>query len=157
MTWWSPCHISRMHAQGGIWSRTSKWERRTIKEKRWDDVRRSVWAKHAVNTFVLFFISGSHTPAVVPLQWLLNRTDWQGEPFCFISISEICLRPCNFTVALKTEAVQFDVSWKVPAILYYAKRNYHTKYDLRSKFTDFKTLQFTCVIHLLFSAQLKIP
>ncbi|KAK7884406.1 hypothetical protein WMY93_027529 [Mugilogobius chulae] len=33
----------------------------------------------------------------------------------------------------KTEAVQFDVSWKVPGILYYAKRNYHTKYDLRIK------------------------
>lgn len=34
----------------------------------------------------------------------------------------------------KAEAAQFDVSWKVPAILYYAKRNYHTKYDLRSEF-----------------------
>lgn len=34
----------------------------------------------------------------------------------------------------KTEAAQFDVSWKVPAILYYAKRNYHTRYDLRSEF-----------------------
>ncbi|XP_028309280.1 PAN2-PAN3 deadenylation complex catalytic subunit PAN2 [Gouania willdenowi] len=33
----------------------------------------------------------------------------------------------------KTEAAQFDMSWKVPAILYYAKRNYHTKYDLRIK------------------------
>ncbi|XP_030589978.1 PAN2-PAN3 deadenylation complex catalytic subunit PAN2-like [Archocentrus centrarchus] len=33
----------------------------------------------------------------------------------------------------KTEAVQFDVSWKVPAILYYTKRNYHTKYDLHIK------------------------
>lgn len=33
----------------------------------------------------------------------------------------------------KAEAVQFDVSWKVPGILYYAKRNYHTKYDLRIK------------------------
>ncbi|TKS76690.1 PAB-dependent poly(A)-specific ribonuclease subunit PAN2 [Collichthys lucidus] len=33
----------------------------------------------------------------------------------------------------KAEAAQFDVSWKVPAILYYAKRNYHTKYDLRIK------------------------
>uniref|UniRef100_A0A3B4DAQ8 PAN2-PAN3 deadenylation complex catalytic subunit PAN2 n=1 Tax=Pygocentrus nattereri TaxID=42514 RepID=A0A3B4DAQ8_PYGNA len=33
----------------------------------------------------------------------------------------------------KTEAAQFDVSWKVPAIIYYAKRNYHSKYDLRIK------------------------
>ncbi|CAL8275504.1 unnamed protein product [Boreogadus saida] len=33
----------------------------------------------------------------------------------------------------KTEAAQFDVNWKVPAILYYAKRNYHSKYDLRIK------------------------
>uniref|UniRef100_A0A3P9DUW5 PAN2-PAN3 deadenylation complex catalytic subunit PAN2-like n=1 Tax=Maylandia zebra TaxID=106582 RepID=A0A3P9DUW5_9CICH len=33
----------------------------------------------------------------------------------------------------QTEAAQFDVSWKVPAILCYAKRNYHTKYDLRSE------------------------
>lgn len=33
----------------------------------------------------------------------------------------------------------------MPAILYYAKRNYHTKYDLRSKFTDSKTLRFTRV------------
>ena len=54
---------------------------------------------------------------------------------------------------LKTEAAQFDVSWKVPAILYYAKRNYHTKYDLRSKFhtSHLETLRagevrsFTCV------------
>ncbi|KPP69646.1 PAB-dependent poly(A)-specific ribonuclease subunit PAN2-like, partial [Scleropages formosus] len=33
----------------------------------------------------------------------------------------------------KAEAAQFDVNWKVPAILYYAKRNYHSKYDLRIK------------------------
>ncbi|XP_053542297.1 PAN2-PAN3 deadenylation complex catalytic subunit PAN2 isoform X2 [Ictalurus punctatus] len=33
----------------------------------------------------------------------------------------------------KTEAAQFDLSWKVPAIVYYARRNYHTKYDLRIK------------------------
>uniref|UniRef100_A0A8B9HJM3 PAN2-PAN3 deadenylation complex catalytic subunit PAN2 n=1 Tax=Astyanax mexicanus TaxID=7994 RepID=A0A8B9HJM3_ASTMX len=33
----------------------------------------------------------------------------------------------------KTEAAQFDVSWKVPAIIYYAKRNYHSRYDLRIK------------------------
>uniref|UniRef100_A0A3P9AQ93 USP domain-containing protein n=1 Tax=Esox lucius TaxID=8010 RepID=A0A3P9AQ93_ESOLU len=33
----------------------------------------------------------------------------------------------------KAEAAQFDVNWKVPAILYYAKRNYHNKYDLRIK------------------------
>uniref|UniRef100_A0A667YUY6 Poly(A) specific ribonuclease subunit PAN2 n=1 Tax=Myripristis murdjan TaxID=586833 RepID=A0A667YUY6_9TELE len=33
----------------------------------------------------------------------------------------------------KTEAAQFDVNWKVPAIMYYAKRNYHSKYDLRIK------------------------
>uniref|UniRef100_A0A3B5M4Q0 PAN2-PAN3 deadenylation complex catalytic subunit PAN2 n=1 Tax=Xiphophorus couchianus TaxID=32473 RepID=A0A3B5M4Q0_9TELE len=33
----------------------------------------------------------------------------------------------------KTEAAQFDVSWKVPAILYYVKRNYHSRYDLRIK------------------------
>ncbi|KAK2825541.1 hypothetical protein Q7C36_019468 [Tachysurus vachellii] len=33
----------------------------------------------------------------------------------------------------KTEAAQFDLNWKVPAIIYYARRNYHTKYDLRIK------------------------
>ncbi|XP_066564314.1 PAN2-PAN3 deadenylation complex catalytic subunit PAN2 isoform X2 [Amia ocellicauda] len=33
----------------------------------------------------------------------------------------------------KAEAAQFDMIWKVPAILYYAKRNYHPKYDLRIK------------------------
>ncbi|XP_061759593.1 PAN2-PAN3 deadenylation complex catalytic subunit PAN2 isoform X2 [Nerophis ophidion] len=33
----------------------------------------------------------------------------------------------------KTEAAQFDMSWKVPAILYYAKRNCHSKYDFRIK------------------------
>ncbi|KAG7519500.1 PAN2-PAN3 deadenylation complex catalytic subunit PAN2 isoform X1 [Solea senegalensis] len=33
----------------------------------------------------------------------------------------------------KAEAAQIDVSWKVPAILYYSRRNYHTKYDLRIK------------------------
>ncbi|XP_033943113.1 PAN2-PAN3 deadenylation complex catalytic subunit PAN2 [Pseudochaenichthys georgianus] len=31
------------------------------------------------------------------------------------------------------EAAQFDVSWKVPGLLYYAKRNHHPKYDLRIK------------------------
>uniref|UniRef100_A0A673XRI1 PAN2-PAN3 deadenylation complex catalytic subunit PAN2 n=1 Tax=Salmo trutta TaxID=8032 RepID=A0A673XRI1_SALTR len=33
----------------------------------------------------------------------------------------------------KAEAAQFDVNWKLPAILYYAKRNYHSKYDLHIK------------------------
>ncbi|KAI9540487.1 poly(A)-specific ribonuclease [Dissostichus eleginoides] len=33
----------------------------------------------------------------------------------------------------KLEAAQFDVSWKVPGLLYYAKRNHHPKYDLRIK------------------------
>ncbi|XP_061114157.1 PAN2-PAN3 deadenylation complex catalytic subunit PAN2 isoform X1 [Conger conger] len=33
----------------------------------------------------------------------------------------------------KAESAQFDVSWKIPAILYYAKRNYHSKYDMRIK------------------------
>ncbi|MBN3291896.1 PAN2 protein, partial [Polypterus senegalus] len=33
----------------------------------------------------------------------------------------------------KYESTQFSLSWKVPAILYYARRNYHTKYDLRIK------------------------
>ncbi|XP_028653880.1 PAN2-PAN3 deadenylation complex catalytic subunit PAN2 [Erpetoichthys calabaricus] len=33
----------------------------------------------------------------------------------------------------KYESTQFNLSWKVPAILYYARRNYHTKYDLRIK------------------------
>ncbi|XP_055747889.1 PAN2-PAN3 deadenylation complex catalytic subunit PAN2-like isoform X3 [Salvelinus fontinalis] len=33
----------------------------------------------------------------------------------------------------KAEAAQFDVNWKLPAILYYARRNYHSKYDLRIK------------------------
>ncbi|KAA8591340.1 hypothetical protein FQN60_002283 [Etheostoma spectabile] len=44
----------------------------------------------------------------------------------------------------KTEAAQFDVSWKVPGILYYAKRNYHTKYDLRSEYQDITSGEFTC-------------
>lgn len=34
------------------------------------------------------------------------------------------------------------MSWKVPAILYYSKRNYHTKYDLRSKFRGMKSFPF---------------
>ncbi|XP_016320300.1 PAB-dependent poly(A)-specific ribonuclease subunit PAN2-like [Sinocyclocheilus anshuiensis] len=33
----------------------------------------------------------------------------------------------------KAESAQFDVNWKVPAVLYYVKRNYHPKYDLRIK------------------------
>ncbi|XP_050952396.1 PAN2-PAN3 deadenylation complex catalytic subunit PAN2 isoform X1 [Labeo rohita] len=33
----------------------------------------------------------------------------------------------------KAESAQFDVNWKVPAVLYYVKRNYHAKYDLRIK------------------------
>lgn len=31
------------------------------------------------------------------------------------------------------EAVQFDMSWKVPAILYYARRNLNAKYNLVSE------------------------
>ncbi|XP_059384134.1 PAN2-PAN3 deadenylation complex catalytic subunit PAN2-like [Carassius carassius] len=31
----------------------------------------------------------------------------------------------------KAESAQFDVNWKVPAVLYYVKRNSHPKYDLR--------------------------
>lgn len=42
----------------------------------------------------------------------------------------------------QTEAAQFDVSWKVPAILYYAKRNYHTRYDLRSRSSPVRTVSF---------------
>lgn len=33
----------------------------------------------------------------------------------------------------KCEAVQFDMSWKVPAILYYARRNLHAEYNLTIK------------------------
>ncbi|XP_039193301.1 PAN2-PAN3 deadenylation complex catalytic subunit PAN2 isoform X2 [Crotalus tigris] len=33
----------------------------------------------------------------------------------------------------KCEAVQFDMSWKVPAILYYVRRNLHSKYNLHIK------------------------
>ncbi|XP_057245083.1 PAN2-PAN3 deadenylation complex catalytic subunit PAN2-like [Malurus melanocephalus] len=33
----------------------------------------------------------------------------------------------------KCEAVQFDMSWKVPAILYYARRNLNAKYNLVSE------------------------
>ncbi|XP_029450636.1 PAN2-PAN3 deadenylation complex catalytic subunit PAN2 [Rhinatrema bivittatum] len=33
----------------------------------------------------------------------------------------------------KCEAVQFDMSWKVPAVLYYAKRQLNTKYNLSIK------------------------
>uniref|UniRef100_A0A671SC07 PAN2-PAN3 deadenylation complex catalytic subunit PAN2 n=1 Tax=Sinocyclocheilus anshuiensis TaxID=1608454 RepID=A0A671SC07_9TELE len=33
----------------------------------------------------------------------------------------------------KAESAQFDVNWKVPAVLYYVKRNYNAKYDLRIK------------------------
>ncbi|XP_024915310.1 PAN2-PAN3 deadenylation complex catalytic subunit PAN2 isoform X2 [Cynoglossus semilaevis] len=45
----------------------------------------------------------------------------------------------------KAEAAQFDVSWKVPAILYYAKRNHHSKYDPRSKCSD-SEFRFFCWI-----------
>uniref|UniRef100_A0A8C6V6P3 PAN2-PAN3 deadenylation complex catalytic subunit PAN2 n=1 Tax=Naja naja TaxID=35670 RepID=A0A8C6V6P3_NAJNA len=33
----------------------------------------------------------------------------------------------------KCEAVQFDMTWKVPAILYYVRRNLHSKYNLHIK------------------------
>lgn len=33
----------------------------------------------------------------------------------------------------KYEAVQFDMNWKVPAILYYVKRNLNSRYNLNSK------------------------
>lgn len=32
----------------------------------------------------------------------------------------------------QAESVQFDVNWKVPAVLYYVRRNYNAKYDLKS-------------------------
>ena len=65
----------------------------------------------------------------------------------------------------KAEAAQFDLSWKVPAILYYARRNYHTKYDLRSTFQGHhltaQRLKLTSrLIHRLFLcclSQLKTP
>lgn len=37
-TWWSPCLTSWMLAQVETWLHTSKWERRTTKEKRWEEV-----------------------------------------------------------------------------------------------------------------------
>lgn len=40
-------------------------------------------------------------------------------------------RPCPSS--LQCEAVQFDMSWKVPAILYYARRNLNSKYNLVSE------------------------
>lgn len=86
-------------------------------------------------------------------QWYLFN-DFLIEPIdkvnvCFIHANEIiCAQPYESIVTvfllLKTEAVQFDTSWKVPAILYYAKRNYHTKYDLRSEFSDTESGDFTC-------------
>lgn len=36
------------------------------------------------------------------------------------------------------EAVQFDMSWKVPAILYYARRNLNAKYNLVSECLGWK-------------------
>lgn len=64
----------------------------------------------------------------------------------------------------KPESAQFDLSWKVPAILYYSKRNYHTKYDLRSKFQTFNleivTWRWSASNYLLSFCclpQLKIP
>ncbi|XP_015199779.1 PAN2-PAN3 deadenylation complex catalytic subunit PAN2 [Lepisosteus oculatus] len=42
--------------------------------------------------------------------------------------NDFLIEPIN-----KAEAAQFDMNWKVPAILYYAKRSYHTKHDLRIK------------------------
>lgn len=42
---------------------------------------------------------------------------------------------CHIPVppSLQCEAVQFDMSWKVPAILYYARRNLNSKYNLVSE------------------------
>lgn len=39
---------------------------------------------------------------------------------------------------LQCEAVQFDMSWKVPAILYYARRNLNAKYNLVSECRGWK-------------------
>lgn len=36
-------------------------------------------------------------------------------------------------VSPQCEAVQFDMSWKVPAILYYARRNLNASYNLVSE------------------------
>lgn len=41
---------------------------------------------------------------------------------------------------LQCEAVQFDMSWKVPAILYYARRNLNAKYNLVSECLGWKWL-----------------
>lgn len=40
--------------------------------------------------------------------------------------------------SLQCEAVQFDMSWKVPAILYYARRNLNAKYNLVSECLGWK-------------------
>jgi len=39
---------------------------------------------------------------------------------------------------LQCEAVQFDMNWKVPAILYYARRNLNAKYNLVSACLEWK-------------------
>lgn len=41
--------------------------------------------------------------------------------------------PVPVPPSLQCEAVQFDMSWKVPAILYYARRNLNSKYNLVSE------------------------
>lgn len=95
--------------------------------------------------------AGRHAPAVVPLQRLPHRAHRQGDHYDASGATRCRLSPSHQTVfspllLSQTEAAQFDVSWKVPAILYYAKRNYHTRYDLRSRSSLVHTVPFSSLV-----------
>lgn len=59
-----------------------------------------------------------------------------GPPGRGVSPTPGC--PCTVPLPLQCEAVQFDMSWKVPAILYYARRNLNAKYNLVSECLGWK-------------------
>lgn len=151
-------------ARVGTWLLTSKWERRTIREKRWAkdwkyNVGDTPFHKMLKGRWNWWFILGdiqSVFQGVTHQQWYLFN-DFLIEPIDKVNISPyfmyseemLCFQSCKcvatiylFIFLSKTEAAQFDVSWKVPAILYYAKRNYHTKYNLRSTYSDIKWEDF---------------
>lgn len=110
------------------------------------------------------FPPGGHTPAVVPLQRLPHRARGQGERRGDTVATPWSHPGSPLTVPSppQCEAVQFDMSWKVPAILYYARRNLNAKYNLVSECPAWKRRRGrrrrgTAELLPLFPAQSRTP
>lgn len=72
--------LGRTHQSGRDVPPKKRGERRLeVKKKVWETCQMLNSSLLSILTRKPLFVSGSHTPAVVPLQWFLNWADWQGE------------------------------------------------------------------------------